>query len=384
MYVCYKKYNSTNNNVTGNIVDALFNGQDIVEESVEDTADTETKTIIVDNYNDGPISLTSICATMQLVLSKVYRHPHPEEEYIHFKIPKKSGGLRNIDAPNEELKRDMKLIAGLLQYSLKLQYHNSAWAYIKGRDVVGATREHLKNKSNWYLKIDLHNFFGSCTKEFILQQLDQVYPFAQYKNNEVVREGLNKLVDLSLLNGSLPQGTPLSPMITNLIMIPVDYQITKLLNTLSNTGVIPKQRYVYTRYADDIIISTKVKFNYRLVLDKIKELFESTTPFTFNNDKVRFGSAAGRNWNLGIMCNKDYKATIGYRNKKQLKVMLHNYYNSVDNWELQELQWFLGQLSWLHNVEPDYYNGFLDYAKNKYDGLDLVGDLINRIKTYNS
>ena len=382
MYVVYKKESNEQTTRINNVVDALFAGLDTDYNADIDTT-RRTKTVLVDDYSNGPITLENICTVMRIIINLAESHPHPEEEYIHFNIPKKTGGLRPIDAPNENLKKDMRRIAGLMQYCLKLQYHDSAWAYRKGRDVVGATKEHLDNKSNWYLKIDLHNFFGSCTKEFILQQLKQVYPFAQYKDNEVVKLGLDKLVDLSLLNGSLPQGTPLSPMITNLIMIPIDYKITKLLNTLVGTGSIPKQRYVYTRYADDIIISAKVSFNHNIIVDVLKELFEAQTPLTINETKTRYGSIAGRNWNLGVMCNKEYKATIGYRKKQELKVAVHNFINNQEDWELKDLQWLLGQFSWLSNVEQDYYIGFMNYINKKYN-TDVRATLLNLIKTYNN
>ena len=382
MYVVYKKETDEQTTRVTNVVDALFAGIDVdYDADIEVTR--RTKTVWVNNYLNGPISLETICTVMEIVSNLTVDHPHPEEEYIHFQIPKKSGGLRPIDAPNEDLKKDMRRIANIMQFYLRLQYHDSAWAYRKGRDVVGATKEHLDNKSNWYLKIDLHNFFGSCTKDFILQQLELVYPFAQYKDNETVKRGLEKLIDLSLLNGSLPQGTPLSPMITNLIMVPIDYQITKLLNTLAGTEGIPKQRYVYTRYADDIIISAKVSFNYSIIIAKLKELFETQTPFTINETKTRYGSVAGRNWNLGVMCNKEYKATIGYRKKQELKVAVHNFVNNPRSWELKDLQWLQGQFSWLSNVEQDYYIGFMNYINKKYN-MNVRAALLNLIKTYNN
>ena len=65
-----------------------------------------------------------------------------------------------------------------------------------------------------------------------------------------------------------------------------------------------KQKYIYTRYADDIIISARNKFDYRIILKALNKLFKDT-PLSINKEKTRFGSNAGRNWNLGVMCNKD-------------------------------------------------------------------------------
>ena len=48
-------------------------------------------------------------------------------------------------------------------------------------------------------------------------------------------------------------------------------------------------------------------------------------PFELNTSKTRYGSAAGANWNFGIMLNKDNQMTIGRKKKKQLESMLTAY-----------------------------------------------------------
>lgn len=62
------------------------------------------------------------------------------------------------------------------------------------------------------------------------------------------RELFNTAISLCFLHGGLPQGTPISPMITNIMMIPIDY---KLFNSLHDE----ESTFVYTRYADDMLIS---------------------------------------------------------------------------------------------------------------------------------
>ncbi|MBQ4796923.1 RNA-directed DNA polymerase, partial [Pectobacterium versatile] len=48
----------------------------------------------------------------------------------------------------------------------------------------------------------------------------------------------------------LPQGSPCSPVITNLILVSLDRRLSNLCNSVGCT---------YTRYADDITISTNKK-----------------------------------------------------------------------------------------------------------------------------
>ncbi|MEG1418893.1 MAG: hypothetical protein RSC55_09825, partial [Oscillospiraceae bacterium] len=70
----------------------------------------------------------------------------------------------------------------------------------------------------------------------------------------------------------------------------------------------------------------------------------------------RYGSSAGRNWNLGVMLNKDNNITIGYQKKKQFKAMCCNYINDRKNnvmWDKHDVQVFAGLIAYYKMVERD-------------------------------
>ena len=373
---------ATRTNSINNLIDNLFAGNEI-------------NTDVLDNIpNEEPISLirtrTYIRDTIQLdnhilqagsiILAIMNKISNPQEHYSTFKIPKRSGGLRTINAPDEDLMKDMRHINTILIQQVKVLAHDSAWAYVKGRDVVSAMREHTNNKSNWYLKTDLKDFFGSCSVDFIEQQLKDVYPYGLLESR--FTGFCRTLAEYATLDGGLPQGTPLSPIITNSIMIPIDYKINKLLNELVAGGLLPKQRYIYTRYADDIVISAKTEFNYELLIEYIEDRIFKDTPLKFNKTKTRFATSSGRNWNLGVMCNRNNQTTIGYRKKNVIKVMAHNYYADKQNdiaWSVEDLQHFQGILAWLEHVEPEYYQGFTSYLQQKYN-YDLKESILQDLR----
>ena len=92
------------------------------------------------------------------------------------------------------------------------------------------------------------------------------------------------------LEDKLPQGSPASPIMSNIYLLEFDYLLTELLRNLN-------KHFVYTRYADDILISSREMFGWREVVRLVEELL---TPYdlTLNKDKIRYGSKNGRNWNL--------------------------------------------------------------------------------------
>lgn len=294
--------------------------------------------------------------------------------YYSFLIPKKTGGTRRIDAPNPELMDALKSLKTLFETSFgaKVLYHTSAFAYIEGRSTIDAVKRHQANESRWYAKFDLSNFFGNTTMEFTMQQLSMIFPFSEIIKIPEGRAELEKALDLAFLNGGLPQGTPISPLITNIIMIPIDFKLKKALRDFDG------KYHVYTRYADDFIISSRYDFNFRNVEKLIADtIVESGAKFRLKAEKTRYGSTAGRNFNLGLMVTSENRITIGNAKKRQIEMLMRNYAIDVKNgnrWNLSDVQVFAGQLSYLRMVEPDVFERIVQHINGKFS-VDIMSEI---------
>lgn len=294
--------------------------------------------------------------------------------YETFHIPKKSGGLRRIDAPKPELMNALRNLKTIFEEDFHALHHTSAFAYVKNRCTVDAVKRHQKNNSKWFGKLDLHDFFGSTTLDYVIKMFSMVFPFSEIVKFPNGEAELRKALDLAFLNGGLPQGTPLSPLITNVMMIPVDY---KLANAFRD---FDKQRFIYTRYADDFIISSKVDFDvHRVEKLVVDTLHEFGAPFTINESKTRYGSSAGRNWNLGVMLNKDNEITVGHKKKRQFQSMLYNYITDKRkgiSWPREDIQTMQGLHSYYRMVEPETIDAIVKHTNEKMetDILRLIKD----------
>lgn len=300
--------------------------------------------------------------------------------YKTFFIPKSSSTpghtkWRRIDAPHQELKDCLSNLKQLFELMMDgCYYHTSAFAYIHNRSAKDAVSKHANNKSNWFLKIDFSNFFGSTTPEFVMRMLSDIFPFSEIVRYEEGAEALKNCLNLCFLDGGLPQGTPMSPILTNIMMIPIDHQIS---NTLSKQMVVsPKGRecsYTYTRYADDIIVSNKLNFNHRKVVEYVKRVLEHyNAPFTLNDRKTRYGSNAGENWMLGLMLNQEHKPTVGHKRKKQLKAMLTNYMldrQAGNVWMLEDIYHLQGEISYCRSIEPETIDHIIAQYSRKYGDI---------------
>lgn len=298
-------------------------------------------------------------------LRKKNRH----ELYKSFCIPKKSGGLRHINAPEAELMDALRRQKTMYEEDFHVLYHTSAFAYIKHRCTVDAVKRHQANKSKWFAKLDLHDFFGSTTLDFVMSMFSMIFPFSEVVKVPEGEAQLHKALELAFLDGGLPQGTPISPLITNVMMIPVDFKLTKTFRNYE------KQQFVYTRYADDFIISSKYDFDVheveKVVVDTLKEF---GAPFSINASKTRYGSSAGRNWNLGVMLNKDNEITVGYKKKRQFQSMMYNYINDKRNgvaWPREDIMAMQGLHSYYRMVEPAAIDAIVRHANEKL-GVDVL------------
>ena len=148
-------------------------------------------------------------------------------------------------------------------------------------------------------------------------------------------------------------------------MIPIDHKVSNGLRSFDN------RRFVYTRYADDLLLSCKINFDKNKVQQFIADtLTEYKAPFSIKPEKTRYGSSAGRNWNLGVMLNKDNQITIGHKRKKQFEAMINNYIRdrkTGNGWDRHDIQVLNGLISYYRMVERDYIDYLLRQYSDKHE-----------------
>ena len=288
------------------------------------------------------------------------------ELFNSFKIPKSSGGFRPIDEPLEPLMSELSRLTSFLRDSCGLLYHTAAFAYIKDRSIVDNNMKHVNNKSNWYLKTDFSGFFPHTNLDFVMKMLSMIFPISEVCKDMIGYYELKKALSLSYkADGLLPQGSPLSPFITNVIMIPLDHRIF---------GELTRRKLVYTRYADDMIISGEEKFPWQDIVQFIKDVLkEFNAPYEIKKEKTRFGSVKGSNWNLGLMATKykdEYMLTVGHRKKKYVNASINSFIlDTLHNkpWSIEDVMTLNGQLSYCLMIEKKYFNDLIEKYNKKYN-----------------
>lgn len=344
---------------------------------------TNTRTYAVDSVSEKftkRIDVDKLIAKLERFNeeTKELRDKPRHDLYYEFHIPKKSGGLRKIDAPEPELKDALYHLKTIFEEDFFALYHTSAYAYIKKRSILDCLKKHQQNESRWFCKLDLSNFFGSTTLEFVMNMFSTIFPFSEVVRYPAGKQALSDALSLAFLDGGLPQGTPISPIITNIMMIPIDFTIANALRDykwVNNKGEEVQQRFVYTRYADDFQVSSKYDFEYKIVEKLIVDTLSSfNAPFKLNESKTRYGSSAGRNWNLGLMLNGNNEITVGHQKKRQFQAMLSSYVMDKKNgrdWDKSDIQTMDGYRNYYHMVEPDTIDKIIEHLSKKFD-VDII------------
>lgn len=371
--------------------DMLFGiSEDRLSEEIEDNHGTRTYTCdhtpdtLLNRYEkvieNATSALEDFCRRHAVLIKR--NNDNDPTLYRSFKIPKRNGKMRQINAPTDELMMALRELKYIIEEKCMGLYHTSAYAYIKGRSTIDAVKRHQENKSRWFLKLDFHDFFGSTTPEFVIQQLSHIFPFnvlLGYSNSNIL---LRKALSLCFFNGGLPQGTPISPTITNLMMIPIDHELSKMLRDYPAINdhssdckcdecVKGARHIIYTRYADDLLLSCQMSFKWTEVQKSIIEtLNKFKAPFKLNESKTRYGSNAGSNWNLGVMLNKDNEITIGHKKRELFRATLLSFmadYTKGTIWNIEDVQVLNGQISYYNMVNLKSTQDIIDKCSVKFN-----------------
>ena len=269
--------------------------------------------------------------------------------YHEFQIPKHSGGFRTISAPSDELKAAQHAILVMMTRKLKYLPSNNAHGFTKHRNCKTSLEAHQAKGSRWFLKMDIKDFFPNTAAEKLDEALKTTYPFCL-----MATWSRSKLIQICTVEGCLPQGAPTSPLLTNMVMGFVDKEINDYCK---------EHGYVYTRYADDVLISSKYSFDKEEVVARVGGCV-ATRGYELKLEKTRYGSFNGRNWNLGLMFNNQGKITVGHEKKHRVKVMLHNYLTKEDQHTEENKHKLIGIIGYCRYIEPEHFAPYMELIIN--------------------
>ena len=286
----------------------------------------------------------------------------PNYFYRDFEVAKKNGSKRLISEPLPSLKEIQIWILRNILY--KIPSSAFAKAYRPTVTLLENLRFH-KNQPKVFT-LDLENFFPSIRVEAV--------------ENEFLKLGYSKIVSkllskLCTRNGTLPQGAPTSPYLSNLVFKEADAAIATYCK---------EHKIRYTRYADDMNFSGD--FDENELLQKVTETVEKMG-LQINAKKTKLMTTGMRQTVTGVVVNEKPQVVFYKRNELRQDLYYiqkfgfeeHREYKEID--QKNYLEHLLGKINFVLQINPKdaefiKYKSVLIDLKNKQDLKALEDELL--------
>ena len=241
-----------------------------------------------------------------------YKKRQPKKKFSENQC-NKDGSIkyRDLIPPVQSLKLVQKEIVAVLQ---NIALPGCMYGSVAGKNNILNTLKHIEN--NYFLTIDLKNFFPNITNKQVHQTLvDNGF------NWQVARI----ITKLTTHKGSLPQGSPTSPILANLVSV-------KLVNALQLLS--EKHAITFTTFLDDLSFSSKTCFK-----NLIPEILRIVSNHNFFVHHKKIHYRTGRCEITGLIIDKGkLKLVPDMKTRLNSNSKLRQYYRSIEHHYKQYLQ----------------------------------------------
>jgi group II intron reverse transcriptase/maturase len=193
------------------------------------------------------------------------------------KIPKPKGGYRQLGIPTVKDRFIQQSIHQVLDKHYDKTFSQSSYGFRKGKGTKKCLEEasnHVKSGCNYIVDIDLAKFFDEVNHDRLKTRLRQRI------GDKVLLKLIGKFLRSGLMEGGLssqrtkgtPQGSPLSPLLSNIVLDELDKE-------LERRGL----RFV--RYADDMLIFVRSQKSAYRVIKTVTKFIEEVLKLRVNKEK---------------------------------------------------------------------------------------------------
>ena len=194
-------------------------------------------------------------------------------------IPKESGGTRNLGIPTVMDRVVQQSIAQVLTPVFDPHFSENSFGFRPGRSAHQAVKKVLKDMREgyrWAVDIDLKKFFDMVNHDTLMSRVSRrikdkglLRLIGKYLRASVVVDGrLERTIK------GVPQGGPLSPLLSNILLDDLDKELER-------------RGHRFARYADDLIILVKSERAGHRVMASISRFLERTLKVKVNKAKSK-------------------------------------------------------------------------------------------------
>jgi RNA-directed DNA polymerase len=201
-------------------------------------------------------------------------------------IPKAGGkGTRTLGIPTVIDRLIQQALLQVLQPHYDATFSAASFGFRPGRSAhqaIEAAREHIANGYDWVVDMDLEKFFDRVNHDVLMARLAR--RIADKRILLLIRRFLTAgMMDAGLVSErtqGTPQGGPLSPLLSNILLDELDRELER-------------RGHRFVRYADDCNIYVRSQAAGERVMASVERYLKDVLRLTVNRDK----SAVDRPWN---------------------------------------------------------------------------------------
>jgi RNA-directed DNA polymerase len=203
---------------------------------------------------------------------------------LQTEIPKPEGGIRLLGIPTVLDRIIQQAVAQVLTRIWDHSFSEMSFGFRPKRsqhDAIGQYREYVKAGLRYVVDIDLSKFFDRVNHDRLMARLA-----TRIKDKRVLKLIRSFLTSGVMIGGleeptkeGTPQGGPLSPLLSNIVLDELDKELEK-------------RGLRFVRYADDCVIFVRSERAGNRVIESISRFIEKKLRLKVNRDK----SAVGRPW----------------------------------------------------------------------------------------
>lgn len=247
-----------------------------------------------------------------------HRQVTNSDHYSRFEIPKRNGKTRIIASPKPAVKKAQTWIRENVLSNSPI--HDAAMAFRPATSIVDNAKVHAGSKV--IIRIDLKDFFPSIDFERVVTLFESMgynggvstvlaLICTDAPRAKVLMDGHTQWAAVG--RRSLPQGAITSPDIANLVAYSLDHRLS---------AYAMKSGWKYTRYADDLVLSTSSEdANATGMIAGVTRICE-TEGYQVNPEKTRVMRSPHRQTVTGIVVN-DGNLRLSRRDMRRIRAFLH-------------------------------------------------------------
>lgn len=194
-------------------------------------------------------------------------------------IPKPQGGTRMLGIPTVKDRLIQQAIAQWMSGIWETDFHCNSYGFRPNKNAHQAVlqaQEYLSQGKTYVVELDLAKFFDVVNHDKLMSLLSMKITekrtlklIGQYLRSEIMADGVN-----SQRMAGTPQGSPLSPLLSNILLNELDVELT-------NRGLS------FVRYADDCSIYVKSAKSAARVMQSITHYLEEQLLLKVNREKSK-------------------------------------------------------------------------------------------------